>query len=162
MNWLARLKNIDAAPKPEATETTKSVSVVFVAPDMAPMPKTRGDPLAANDPTQNPDRWCWPHSEAMTGREINNFTARLARFTDKGLSLHDGEALTDKLMKRDRESDGRRLCLECFHLSGQNGKAWDCRNWQMAKIASRARDAQLSAALVFQLQRCDGFKEVNI
>ena len=129
---------------------------------MAPIQKTGGDSPAANDPTPDPDRWCWPHSEAITGREIDTFTARLARFPDKGLSLHDSEALTDKLVKRDRESDDRRLCLECFHLSGQYGKAWDCRNWQVAKVASRARDAQLSAALVFQLQRCDGFKEVNI
>ena len=164
MNWLARLKNIDTAPKAEATEPTKPGYVGFVAPDMALMPKTRGNAPAANDPapiTQNPDRWCWPHSEAMNSAEINTFKARLARFTDKGLSLDDGEALADKLVTRDRELDDRRLCLECFHLSGQNGKAWDCRNWQVAKVASRARDAQLSAALVCQLQRCDGFKEAN-
>ena len=97
----------------------------------------------------------------MTGAEIDNFTARLARFTNKGLSLEDAEALADKLVTRDRESDDRRLCLECFHLSGQFGKTWDCRNWQRAGLAIRARDAQLSAALVFQLQRCDGFKEAN-
>ena len=129
---------------------------------MAPMQKTRGDALAANDPTPDPDRWCWPHSEAMTGAEIDTFTARLARFTDKGLSLDDGEALADKLVMRDRESDDRRLCLECFHLSGQKGKAWDCRNWQVAKVASRARDAQLSNALVHQLQRCDGFAQLQL
>ena len=165
MNWLARLKNIDTGPAPEPTETTKRASVVFVGSDMAPMRKTMGDALAANDPapvTQNPDRWCWPLSEAMNTGEIDIFTARMARFTDKGLSLDDGEALADKLLMRDRESDDRRLCLECFHLSGQSGRAWDCRNWQAAKVASRARDAQLSAVLVCQLQRCDGFKEVNI
>ena len=162
MNWLARLKKIETGPERDATETTKRVSVVFVAPDMAPMPKTGADSPAANDPTPDPDRWCWPHSEAMNTGEIEIFTARLARFTDKGLSLHDGEALTDKLVKRDRESDDRRLCLECFHLSGQYGKALDFRNWQVAKVASRARDAQLSVALVCQLQRCDGFKKVNI
>ena len=129
------------------------------------MQKIKGDLPAANDPAagaQDPDRWCWPHSQAMNTGEIDTFTARLARFTDKGLSLDDGEALADKLVMRDRESDDRRLCLECFHLSGQNGKAWDCRNWQAAKVASRPRDAQLSAALVCQLQRCDGFKKVNI
>ena len=162
MNWLARLKNIDVAPAPEPTEPTKPGYVGFVGLDMAPMPKTGGDSPAANDPTPDPDRWCWPHSEAMNTGEIETFTARLARFTDKGLSLDDGEALADKLVQRDRESDDRRLCLECFHLSGQNGKAWDCRNWQVAKVASRARDAQLSAGLVCQLQRCDGFKKVNI
>ena len=161
MNWLARLKNIDTAPKPEATEPTKPGYVGFVAPDMAPMPKTGGDSPAANDPTPDPDRWCWPHSEAMSGREIDTFTARLARFTDKGLALDDAEVLADKLVRRDRESGDRRLCLECLHLSGQSGKAWDCRNWQRAGVALRARDAQLSAALVHQLQRCDGFKEAN-
>ena len=164
MNWLARLKKIEIAPGQDATEPTKPGSVGFVAPDMAPMQKIKGDLPAANDPalvTQDPDRWCWPHSQAMNTSEIETFTARLARFTDKGLSLDDGEALADKLVQRDRESDDRRLCLECFHLSGQSGKALDCRNWQVAKVASRARDAQLSAALVCQLQRCDGFKEAN-
>ena len=127
------------------------------------MQNTRGDALAANDPapvTQNPDRWCWPHSEAMNTGEIDTFTARLARFTDKGLSLGDGEALADKLVVRDRESDDRRLCLECTHLAGHAGQ-WGCRNWQRAGVAVRARDAGLSAALVMQLQRCDGFKEAN-
>ena len=161
MNWLARLKKIETAPERDATETTKRVSVVFVAPDMAAMPKTMGDSPAANDPAADPDRWCWPHSAAMNTGEIHTFTARLARFTDKGLGLDDAEVLADKLVTRDRESDDRRLCLECFHLSGQSGKAWDCRNWQRAGVALRAGDAQLSAALVWQLQRCDGFKETN-
>ena len=164
MNWLSRLKNIDAAPTPEPTEPTKPGFVGFVGPDMALMPKTRGNAPAANDPAavaQNPDRWCWPHSEAMNSAEINTFKARLARFTDKGLTLEDADELADKLVTRERDLDDRRLCLECIHLSGQNGKAWDCRNWLVAKVASRARDAQLSAALVCQLQRCDGFKEAN-
>jgi len=125
------------------------------------MQKIAGDSAAANDPAPDPDRWAWPHSQAMTGREIDNFTARLARFTDKGLSLEVGEALADKLVRRDRESDDRRLCLECFHLSGQSGKTWDCRNWQRAGVALKAKDAQLSTALVHQLQRCDGFMEVK-
>lgn len=161
MNWLARLKNIDTPPTAEPTETTKRVSVVFVGAIPAPMQKTGADSPAANDPAADPDRWCWPHSAAMTGAEIDTFTARLARFTDRGLGLDDAEALADKLVARDRESDDRRLCLECFHLSAQSGKAWGCRNWQRAGIASRARDAQLSAVLVYQLQRCDGFKEVQ-
>ncbi|MDO8440968.1 MAG: hypothetical protein Q7S97_07165 [Polaromonas sp.] len=97
----------------------------------------------------------------MNTREIDTFTARLARFTDKGLGLDDAEALADKLVKRDREPDDRRLCLECFHLSGQLGKTWDCRNWQRAGVALRARDAQLPAALVIQPQRCDGFAQLQ-
>jgi hypothetical protein len=157
MNWLARLKKIDTTPTAEPTETTKRVSVVFVGSDIPPMPKTRGDAPAANDPTPDPDRWAWPHSAAMTGAEIDTFTQRLARFTDKGVNLDDAEALADKLVMRDREGDDRRLCLECFHLSGQSGKTWDCRNWQRAGVALKPKDAQLSAALVYQLQRCAGF-----
>lgn len=157
MNWLARLKKIEIAPERDATEPTKPGFVGFVAPDMAPMPKTRGDSTAANDPAADFDRWCWPHSAAMTGAEIDTFSARLARFTDKGLGLEDAEALADKLVTRDRESDDRRLCLECLHLSSQCGNAWPCKNWQRAGLALTAKDAQLSAALVYQLQRCDGF-----
>ena len=160
MNWLARLKKIDIAPERDAAETTKRVSVVFVAPGMAPMTNTGGDSPAANDPAPDPDRWAWPHSQAMTGREIDTFTARLARFTDKGSSLEDAEALADKLVMRDRESDDRRLCVECVHLAGHAG-TWGCRNWQRAGVATKARDAQLSTALVYQPQRCDGFKDSN-
>ena len=182
MNWLARLKKIDTPPERGATEPTKPGFVGFVAPGMAPMQKTGRDSPAANDAAQvlalvassevstqvvspaaliaDLDRWAWPHSQAMTGREIDTFTARLARFTDKGLSVVDSEALADKLMTRDRDADERRLCLECVHLAGRAG-IWGCRNWQRAGVATRARDARLSAALVLQPQRCDGFKDQN-
>jgi len=110
-------------------------------------------PLPGNDA----DRWCWPHSSAMTGSEIDTFTARLARFTAKGVSAPDAEALADKLVTRDRESDDRRLCLECTHLAGYSHSSWRCSNWQAACIAIRPRDTQLPADLVLQLQRCAGF-----
>ena len=97
----------------------------------------------------------------MNSVEIKTFTARLARFTDKGLSLEDADASADKLVLRDRELDDRRLCLECIYLSGGDRRGWDCRNWQQSMVACRVRDAQLSAALLYQLQRCDGFKELN-
>ena len=97
----------------------------------------------------------------MTGREIDTFTARLARFTDKGLCLDAAESLADKLVNRDREADDRRLCLECAHLAGYAAGTWGCSNWQRAAIASTARDALLPAALVIQPQRCDGFKDQN-
>ena len=143
-----------ATVRPDGLPSVASVATVSVA---------TAQKYAANDPaavTQDPDRWCWPHSEAMTGAEIDTFTARLARITDKGVSLDDGEALADKLVQRDRESDDRRLCLECTHLAGHAGP-WGCRNWQRARVAITMRNAGLSAALVCQLKRCDGFKEAN-
>jgi len=110
-------------------------------------------------PVNGPDRWCWPHSTAMTGSEIDLFTARLARFTTKGVIHGDAELLADKLVTRDRGGDDRALCLECTHLAGYGRSSWRCINWQRAGIARQARDAQLPADLVFQLQRCNGFAQ---
>ena len=107
--------------------------------------------------TDDVDRWCWPHSTAMTGAEISTFTARLSRFTDKGLMLDRGEALVDKLVVRDRDQDDRHLCLECLHLAGYGTGSWRCGNWLIAGAAPCAIDVKLSTDLLEQLQRCDGF-----
>jgi len=162
MKWLARLKNIEIVPEVEPTETTKRVSVVFVGAIPPPIRKIERDPAAANDPATDGDRWCWPHGTAMTGAEIDTFTARLARFTDKGLNLDVAESVADKLVTRDRESDDRALCLECLHLAGQAAGSWRCGNWQVAAVAIKSRDAQLPGELAFQLQRCDGFKGATL
>jgi hypothetical protein len=108
-------------------------------------------------PGNDPDADCWPDSTAMNGTEIDLFTARLHRFTDKGLTRTDGEVLADRLVIRDRETEDRRSCLECRHLSGFGHTSWRCGNWQAAGVAIRPRDTQLPADLVLQLQHCDGF-----
>ena len=124
----------------------------------APMALDAAQRAAGAPPSRDPDADCWPHSTAMTGAEIDTFTARLARFTDKGLlDLDAGERLADKLVIRGREQDDRRQCLECTHL--HRGGGWRCGNWQRAGVALRARDAQLPADFVGQLQRCDGFAD---
>ena len=64
---------------------------------------------------ETPDRWCYPDSTAMTGREIDLFTARLARLIDKGVSHADAESMVDRLVQRDRESDDRRLAVYRLH-----------------------------------------------
>jgi hypothetical protein len=144
-----------ATHAPYDLPTVATVATVAVASDSkqaandaAPTPDT----LAIVDP----DRWCYPESTTMTGTEIDLFTARLARFTDKGVIHADAECLADKLVIRDRDSDDRRLCLECTHLAGYGVTSWRCGNWQRAGVAHRARDVQLPADLVFKLQRCDG------
>ena len=165
MNWLARLKNTPSA-ETDATKATKPLHtqaetgfVGFVAPTLAALEKIESVAVAVNDPvstaTNNPDRWCWPVSDAMNTVEIDTFTARLSRFTTKGMTLADGEVLADKLVIRDREQDDRYSCFECTHLAGAGG--WRCGNWQRAGVAVRARDAQLPTDLVNLLQRCNGF-----
>ena len=112
--------------------------------------------LALEARDSDPDRWCWPNSTAITGREIETFMVRLIRFSSKGQDLDGAERLANRLVIRDREADGRRVCLECKHLSGSRSGSWRCGNWQSAGIAIRARDNQLPRDLVFELQRCDG------
>lgn len=101
-----------------------------------------------NNPGADPDRWCWPHSNAMNGAEIDRFTVRLARFTDQGLSPIEAEALADKLVIRDRDGDDRRLCLECEHLNGCR-----CAAWRRAAVGGPV----LPTALLALPQRCAAF-----
>jgi hypothetical protein len=107
--------------------------------------------------TEDPDRWCWPRSSAMNGVEVGTFETRLHKFTEKGLARKDGEVLADKLVLRDRESDDRRVCLECQHFAGHGAGSWRCGNWIRAGVATQQRDEALPANLVNQLQHCSGF-----
>ena len=151
-----------AIPATFATDAPLALSkVARVATVAVANPQT----TAANDPAtppdavaiDNPDRWCWPHSTAMTGAEIDTFTARLARFTDKGLIQIDAESLADKLVTRDRESDDRRLCLECTHLTGYGATSWRCKAWHTSGVSIQAQDARLPGELVKMLHRCRSF-----
>lgn len=50
----------------------------------------------------DPDRYCWPASSAMNGREIERFTARMAGFIRQGQRPERAEALADELVIRER------------------------------------------------------------
>lgn len=147
----AKKQNLEAATLTVATDAThegiQAPTVSRVAPVTVATP--RETLWAANDP----DFWCWPHSPAMNTAEIKAFTARLARFTDKGVSHEDAERLADALVIRDREGDDRRLCLECTHLQGFG--RWRCGNWQAADVSQQG----LARDLVLMLQRCRGLNE---
>jgi hypothetical protein len=147
MKWLSRLKEMEATHESGPTKTTKSVSVVSVAPVEAPIQKTGGGSEAADDvviqiPTQLTD----------------DFMARLNQFTSRGVNHPQAEALAALLTNPDRGGDDRRLCLECQHLTGYATGSWRCNNWSQAGVAIRAQDAGIPHDLVCQLQRCSGFK----
>lgn len=162
MSWLALLKKQTASDL-GATKPTKpqevnlgSGFVGFVACPPAPIQHIDADKDSANEaraepPAANPDRCCWPHSDAMNGQEIDILKVRLAKFTDKGLSLDEAERLADKLVIRDRELDDRRLCLECVHLQGHG--RWRCGNWLAAGVPQNG----MAPDLVARLQRCSGY-----
>lgn len=156
--------------KTDKTMVSRFFAVSSVSTDVRPtLPERLSSVLTVTSPavlekrdffiavTEDPDRWCWPHSSAMNGAEIDTFLARLHKFTDKGIGRNDGEAVADKLVRCDRDQDDRRVCLECKHFAGHGAGSWRCGNWQAASTTSRSRNAQLPADLVVQLQRCDGF-----
>lgn len=162
MSWLALLKKQTAsdlgATKPtKPQEGDRGLSFVgFVACAPAPIQQIDAGKESANDAraetlAANPDRCCWPHSDAMNGEEIETLMVRLARFTDRGVSLGEAERLADKLVIRDRESDVRRLCLECAHLQGPG--RWRCGNWVAAGVPQNG----MAPDLVATLQRCSGY-----
>jgi hypothetical protein len=82
-------------------------------------------------PATDPDRFCWPHSEAMNTLEIDTFMSMMVRFTDKGVSMGEAQRMAARLVIRDRDIDDRRSCLECVHLQGTRL----CCNWQAAGVA---------------------------
>lgn len=139
-----KVKAIGSTPAPGRMDTAND--------RIGPHPVDDPSPQFGLPATPDPDRCCRPHSAAMNRQEIDTFTARLARFTDKGMGLHAAERLADMLVIRDRESDDRRVCLECGHLQGVG--RWRCGNWVAADVA---RDG-LAPEWVPMLQRCWGFR----
>ncbi len=153
MSWLERLKKTAVTPYAPPTKPTEPGFVGFVGNPAALSQNSAGEIDAANDaaPPPDPDRHCWPHTTAMNTGEVDTFTQRLARVTDKGVSYDEAERLADALVIRDREGDDRRLCMECAHLQGHG--RWRCGNWQRADMAREG----IAPALVVMLQRCAGF-----
>ena len=106
MSWLARLKKIEIAPESDPAKPEKPPFVGFVGTPAGTFEKSGaesvGGSAAANEPVLDPDRWCWPHSDAMNSGEIDTFTARVHQFMRQGLAESEAEVLTDKLVRRDR------------------------------------------------------------
>jgi hypothetical protein len=76
---------------------------------------------------------------AWTDAEIVAFEKRVARIA--WLGYGDAKGRAEGLLRRDREGDDRRLCVECQHA----GPGYRC--------------AKRDAFLLDQLQRCLNFKE---
>jgi hypothetical protein len=122
ITWTERAKAAISQKSHNGTDVTDEISVVKLsavssvpAEPISALPAELSAVLAVRSPSvfkkhdssgvviEDPDRWCWPNSEAMTGREIDTFAARLTRFTDKGMGLDAAESVADRLMRRDRE-----------------------------------------------------------
>ena len=100
-------------------------------------------------PAADPERWCWPHSDAMNGAELKQFGKRLQQFTRRGSSVESAEAVADRLVIRDREQDDRHTCLECAAYRPSR-----CGNHRRAGLQA----SDVSRDLPTMLQRCPGFQ----
>lgn len=98
------------------------------------------------------DRYSWPHTTAMNTAEIDAFTSRFHLLTRHGLDQPQAEELADGLVIRDRDSDDRRLCIECQHLISGN-KLWACNQWRAAGLVSSG----IPDGWTTLPQRCEGF-----
>ena len=100
----------------------------------------------------DPDRRCWPLSDAMNGAELKQLANRVQQFTRRGISAEAAEAMADRLVIRDREQDDRRTCLEC--TTYRPGR---CGNHRRAGL--QAPDVARDLATL--LQRCPGFQPLR-
>ena len=85
---------------------------------------------------------------AWTDADIARFLDRRARLLRWGWSEGDAEKLAARLVRRDREGDDRRLCVECAHLRGGR-----CRQFQHA--GTGGPEVGVLAAM---LQNCPAFE----
>lgn len=99
----------------------------------------------------DPDRHCYPHTEACNTTELDLMATRLATFARIGMDVDQAEKLADRLKDRDRDpQDDRHICMECQHC--QYGR---CGNSRTAGL----RYPELGTDYALVLKRCCGFSE---
>lgn len=122
--------------KVTATMVTGKVS----PPQSTSNPKPGGS--ATHGGTDWPDARCWDDAKIAT------FTARTERFALLGRA--DADDLAERLTRRDRDRDDRRLCLECTWL----GDAGRCLAAATGRIPGADRRLEPVQTV---LQRCGAF-----
>ena len=157
---LDRIKSRAAARLANTPPPTPSVAnpASWLISGAAQVPISQLATLASNDESQpDPDRYCWPHSDAMNSAELDGFTARVRLFSRRGISEPNAQRLADHMVPRDRAQDRRRMCIECARLSSSSGQGWRCADHHAAGLH---RD--LPADLVLTHQICPAFKESRL
>lgn len=111
---------------------------------------------AAND---EPPSGSWVAGVAMDGQEIAAFQVRVARICDLGLGTDFAEQQAERMLRRDRDLDDRRLCMECAAF--RCGGSWICSNAVQAGLSAGSNYAELAREFTLQFQRCDGFIQAD-
>lgn len=83
-----------------------------------------------------------------TDAEIARMAARTEAFERMGLTPDEVDWAVDRLLRRDRDLDDRRLCIECAHIR-TSGMGWRC---------GALRQSLPRELVATQPQRCDMFE----
>jgi len=151
-----------ANPAPEVSQQGQELAgLATLAISHAPKPATPAPSASPATPAPtpappDPDRWCWPHSEAMNTAELHALQTHITHLQRLGLGLEAAERLADQRVWAQRQLATPRTCLQCRHLSGQAGALY-CRNALQAGLSGQERVSLLSPDWVAALQRCNGF-----
>ena len=121
-----------------------------MAPTTIAMSAPAGEDTGSAPPVVDADRWCWPHSGAMNSIELDTFAMRTRLFISRGMGGDEAAALADQLVKRDRDGDDRRLCLECSWLHDK-GRCIAAGNGRLGNAYRRLEPVAAS------LQSCPAF-----
>ncbi len=102
-----------------------------------------GAPTTTTDPAPDPLA-----AVAWTDANIERFLTRRARLLRWGWPEPEAEALSDRLVRRDREPDARVSCADCKHY-----RPGRCGNHRRAGLSTPDVGRDLGG----MLQRCPGF-----
>ena len=91
------------------------------------------------------------HAIVQLMYELETMARRVAVFHRRGIRLDEAETLADSLVKRDRDLDNRRLCLECGAL----------RPGLVCSVPTKAGAGRTVSGLVKMPQHCPGFSPVE-
>lgn len=133
-----------------------SVSSVAAQRDVAPLASAAGGHLEAARRSGNPYLTATQgddcHAYGWSDAEICTFQERARRFALLG--RQDSEHLAERLTLRDRQGDGRHLCLECQELD-PSGVCAAARRGQLGIAEHRFKPTP------DVLMRCSGFRGID-
>lgn len=151
MRWLDRVRNVATPHTFDPTEPTKGASVGFVGASPATFPEMEG----VNDPEFSDDASAQDAAEMAGARQPfaeasrigDRHQALVMLFHSRGVRNDESEALALDVLRRARDFDDRRLCLECRNLRGSK-----------CAVPDVAGAGVVVGPLLRMPQRCAGFE----
>ncbi len=147
MSWLDRVRKNEKGAPEDLTKLTEAPFVSSVSALVAPIPNLEAAPV--NDPEFSEHD---PSGEGAVA-PINPERSARARetlvmlFHRRGLRNDDAGSVADGVLRRARDFDDRRICLECRRLSGNR-----------CMVPDIAGAGAVVTPLLRLPQRCPGFE----